>query len=88
MKYTVATHDFCAHGHLAVRNKEAVMQPMPQLLPLLKQLRLSGMRDSLEIRSRQAIEEKLSHTEFLALLLGDEIARRDQQKFAQCQRRD
>jgi DNA replication protein DnaC len=87
MKYTVATHDFCAHQHIAVRNKEAVMQPMPQLLPLLKQLRLSGMLDSLEMRAREAIEEKLSHTEFLALLLGDELARRDQQKFAQRQRR-
>lgn len=63
------------------------MQPMLQLLPLLKQLRLSGIQDSLEVRARQAVEQKLPHMDFLALLLGDEIARRDQSKFAQRQRR-
>ena len=63
------------------------MQPMPQLLPLLKQLRLSGILDSLEMRNRQAVEHKLSHMDFLAVLLEDEVARRDQQKFAQRQRR-
>ena len=36
------------------------MHPMPQLLPLLKQLRLSGVLDSLEVRNRQAVESKLS----------------------------
>lgn len=63
------------------------MNPMPQLLPLLKQLRLSGMSDSLDVRARQAGEQKLAHREFLALLLEDEIARRDQHKFHQRQRR-
>jgi len=63
------------------------MHPMPQLLPLLKQLRLSGILDSLEVRNRQAVDSKLSYTEFLALLIGDEVARREQQKFAQRQRR-
>jgi DNA replication protein DnaC len=60
---------------------------MPQLQPLLKQLRLSGILDSLETRARQAVEQKLAHTDFLSLLLEDEIARRDQQKFARRQRR-
>jgi hypothetical protein len=32
------------------------MNPMPELAALLKQLRLSGMLDSLEVRNRQAIE--------------------------------
>jgi len=63
------------------------MQPMPQLLPLLKQLRLSGILDSLEVRNRQALEQKLPYMEFLALLIGDELARREGQKFAQRQRR-
>ncbi len=35
------------------------MPPMPQLLSLLKQLRLSGILDSLEMRNQQAVEKKL-----------------------------
>ena len=46
------------------------MNPMPQLAPLLKQLRLSGILDSLEVRNRQAIEEKLAYTDFLAMQIG------------------
>jgi DNA replication protein DnaC len=57
------------------------MNPMPQLQPLLKQLRLSGILDSLEARNRQAIESKLAYTDFLALLVQDEIARREQRHF-------
>ena len=53
------------------------MNPMPQLAPSLKQLRLSGILDSLEARNRQAIESKLAYTDFLALLIQDEVARRD-----------
>lgn len=56
------------------------MNPMPQLAPMLKQLRLSGILDSLEIRNRQAIEEKLAYTQFLALLIQDEVARREHKK--------
>lgn len=56
------------------------MNPMPELSPMLKQLRLSGILDSLEVRNRQAIDEKLPYTEFLAMLLQDEIARRAQKK--------
>ncbi|MCA1742783.1 MAG: IS21-like element helper ATPase IstB [Desulfovibrionales bacterium] len=58
------------------------MQPNPNMTPLLKSLRLSGMLDSLEVRNKEAISENLSYTEFLSLLLSDEIARRDQKKFA------
>jgi len=57
------------------------MNPMPALSPYLKQLRLSGILDSLEARNRQAIEGKLAYTEFLALLIEDEVARREQKKF-------
>lgn len=59
------------------------MNPMPQLESLLKQLRLSGILDSLDARNRQAIESKLAYTDFLALLVQDEVARRDQRQFAQ-----
>ena len=58
------------------------MNPAPELAPQLKQLRLSGIFDSLEARNRQAIEAKLAYTDFLALLIGDEVARREQKKFS------
>ena len=57
------------------------MNPVPELGPYLKQLRLSGILDSLEARNRQAIDSKLAYTEFLALLIEDEVARREQKKF-------
>ena len=59
------------------------MNPMPSLEPMLKQLRLSGVLDSLEARNRQAIESKLAYTDFLALLIQDEVARRNQRQFNQ-----
>jgi DNA replication protein DnaC len=63
------------------------MNPMPELNPMLKELRLSGVLDSLEARNRQAVEEKFSYTEFLAMILQDEVARRAQKKFALALRR-
>ena len=59
------------------------MNPMPELSPMLSQLRLSGIMDSLEVRNRQAVEDKLTYTEFLALLLQDETARRTNKKLTQ-----
>jgi DNA replication protein DnaC len=56
------------------------MNPIPELNPMLKELKLSGILDSLDIRNREAIEEKLPYTDFLALLLQDEIARRANRK--------
>ena len=58
------------------------MNPMPELAPMLKQLRLSGILDSLEDRNKQAIGKKMSYTEFLSLLISDEVARREQKKFS------
>ena len=63
------------------------MNPIPELAPQLKQLRLSGIFDSLEARNRQAIEGKLAYTEFLAMLIGDEVARRENKKFSMRLRR-
>ncbi len=49
------------------------MIPIPELAPMLKQLRLSGILDSLEARNREAIDLKLAYTDFLALLIQDSI---------------
>ena len=62
--------------------------PIPELAPQLKQLRLSGILDSLEVRNRQAIEGKLAYTDFLAMLVGDEIARREKRHNAAARERD
>lgn len=50
------------------------------LLPKLKELHLSGMVDSLEERAELAREQRLLPIEFLALLIDDEIERRQQKK--------
>jgi DNA replication protein DnaC len=63
------------------------MHPMPELIPMLKELRLSGILDSLEQRNRQAIEHKLAYTDFLAMVVQDEIARRAQKRLALALRR-
>ncbi|MBI4773770.1 MAG: ATP-binding protein [Deltaproteobacteria bacterium] len=63
------------------------MNPMPELIPMLKQLRLSGILDSIESRNRQAIEKKLSYMDFLAMIVTDEIERRTQKKLALAFRR-
>ena len=52
------------------------------LLPKLRQLKLSGMLHTLDLRAEQAGAEQLSPLEFFALLLDDELERRDQQCLA------
>ena len=64
-----------------------VMNPAPELGPQLKQLRLSGILDSLEARNREAIQGKLAYTDYLALLISDEVARREKKKFSSRLRR-
>ena len=49
------------------------------LLPKLRRLKLSGILQTLDVRAAQATERQLSPLEFLALLLDDELERRDQQ---------
>jgi DNA replication protein DnaC len=63
------------------------INPIPELTPHLKQLHLSGILDSLQARNRQAIDGKLAYTQFLALLIGDEVARRESKKFSMRLRR-
>lgn len=53
------------------------------LLPKLRQLKLGGMALTLDERASQSVERQLSPTEFLALLLDDELERRGQQRLAQ-----
>ena len=48
------------------------------LLPKLRALKLSGMLETLEARTQLAHEKNLAPAEFLALLLDDEIERREQ----------
>jgi hypothetical protein len=48
----------------------------PHLVPALKVLRLGGLQDTLPLRLDQAQQQHLGYTEFLELLLGDEIQRR------------
>ena len=55
-------------------------QSQPELAPGLKQLRLSGILDSLAERNRQVIDKKMSYVDFLAMLITDEVARRDHKK--------
>ena len=52
------------------------------LLPKLRQLKLSGMLNTLDVRAAQAQERQLSPVEFLALLLDDELERREQRRLA------
>lgn len=53
----------------------------------LKKLRLSGVLETLELRSRQALDDNLSHSQFLARLLCDEVERRDSRQLDQRLRR-
>jgi len=48
-----------------------------ELIPLLKKLRLSGVLQTLELRTRQASDDDLAHVEFLFRLLSDEVERRE-----------
>lgn len=58
------------------------MDVKPHLVPKLKALRLSGILDTLDVRSRQAIDEQWSYGDFLERLLEDEVERRQQKQLA------
>ena len=53
------------------------MTTTDELIPLLKKLRLSGLLQSLELRTKEACEEDSSFGEFLYRLLLDEVERRE-----------
>lgn len=56
------------------------MELKHQLTPQLKQLRLSGILETLDDRHRQAVDGKWSYIEFLERLLQDEVERRGQKQ--------
>ncbi len=58
------------------------MSPTDELVPVLKKLRLSGVLQTLELRVRQAVDDDLSHVEFLLRLLTDEVERRESKQTA------
>lgn len=58
------------------------MSQVHQLTPMLKSLRLSGILETLETRSQQAVSEQWSYGDFLARLLHDEVERRAQKQLA------
>ena len=51
-----------------------------QLTTLIKRLRLSGILDTLDVRTQQAIAEQWPYPEFLARLVQDEVERRGQKQ--------
>lgn len=58
------------------------MELIHQLTPPLKRLRLSGILETLEVRSQQAADGQWSYIEFLSRLLQDEVERRAQKQLA------
>lgn len=62
------------------------MELTHQLTPMLRTLRLSGILETLDVRNRQAVEQRLSFVEFLTTLLQDEVERCTQNKLAEVHR--
>lgn len=58
------------------------MITLDALQPRLRQLKLSGMRDAIVPRAEEARAQGLDPVEFLALLLDDELARREAESLA------
>jgi DNA replication protein DnaC len=56
------------------------MELKHQLTTQLRQLRLSGVLETLEARNRQAIDDKWSYLEFVSRILEDEVERRAQKQ--------
>ena len=63
------------------------MSANDDLIRLLKKLRLSGVLQTLDLRTRQAVDDAVSHGEFLYRLLSDEVERRDGKQLDQRLRR-
>ncbi len=58
------------------------MEVKQHLIPKLKALRLSGILDTLDVRTQQALAERWSYGDFLERLLEDEVERRSQKQLA------
>lgn len=55
--------------------KQAII-PLPEIQKHLREFKLSGIVNTLELRLKQAQDDNLGYTEFLSLLLEDEVNRR------------
>jgi len=65
---------------LFTKKKEDIMSHTAQLKTQLKTLKLSGMLDTLDIRLMEAQQNQLAFSEFLSIILTDEIETRDMRK--------
>lgn len=63
------------------------MTAASELVPVLKKLRLSGILQTLDLRTREAVDQNLAHTDFLLRLCCDEAQRRDGKQLDQRLRR-
>ena len=63
------------------------MSANDDLIRLLKKLRLSGVLQTIDLRTRQAVDDGVGHGEFLYRLLNDEAERRDGRQLDQRLRR-
>jgi DNA replication protein DnaC len=53
------------------------MNPTNDLVPVLKKLRMSGVLQTMSLRTKQAVDDNLPYEEFLFRLLADEVERRE-----------
>lgn len=53
------------------------MTVFDELVPVLKKLRLSGVLQTLDLRAKEAVDDNLTHVDFLLRLCTDEIERRE-----------
>jgi DNA replication protein DnaC len=58
-----------------------------ELVPVLKKLRLSGVLQTLDLRTREAADGEISHSDFLFRICCDEVQRRESRQLEQRLRR-
>ena len=63
------------------------MTATDELVPVLKRVKLSGVLQTLDLRTREATDDNLTHAEFLYRLLSDEVERRESKQLDQRLRR-
>jgi DNA replication protein DnaC len=61
--------------------------PLPEIQKKLREFKLSGIINTLELRLKQAEDDNLGYTEFLSLLLEDEVNRRSDNRKGRLYRR-
>src|SRR5262249_48032720 len=74
-------------GARASRTRKNSMSIQNELVPVLKKLRLSGMLKTLDLRTKEAVEGEVTHSDFLFRICCDEVERRDAKQLEQRLRR-